>query len=56
MTAAIFLMALNVFSFNLCAETVYILAGFCSEGVLQDAVRDGDLNGEDILMEGLENE
>ena len=41
---------LNVFSFNPRAERVYQKAGFVREGVLRDAVMDGDRYADDILM------
>lgn len=47
---------LDVFSFNPRAERAYIKAGFKREGVLRDAVRDGDRYGDDILMAMLEEE
>ena len=47
---------LDVFSFNPRAEKAYQKAGFCREGVLRDAVRDGDVYGDDILMAILEDE
>ncbi|MBS6195218.1 MAG: GNAT family N-acetyltransferase [Clostridiales bacterium] len=47
---------LDVFSFNPRAEKVYLKAGFKREGVLRDAVRDGDGYGDDILMAILEDE
>lgn len=47
---------LDVYSFNPRAEKVYIKAGFKREGVLRDAVLDGDKYGDDILMAILEDE
>lgn len=47
---------LDVFSFNPRAERAYRAAGFRREGVLRDAVRDGDSYGDDILMAILEDE
>lgn len=47
---------LDVFSFNPRAERAYLAAGFRREGVLRDAVRDGDGYGDDILMAILEDE
>lgn len=47
---------LDVFSFNLQAERAYLRAGFKREGVLRDAVKDGDAYADDILMAILEEE
>ena len=47
---------LDVFSFNPRAERVYRKAGFRREGVLRDAVLDGDAYADDILMAMLEDE
>lgn len=47
---------LNVYSFNPRAEKVYLKAGFRREGVLRDAVLDGDKYADDILMSILEIE
>lgn len=47
---------LDVFSFNTRAEKAYLAAGFKREGVLREAVRDGDGYGDDILMAILEDE
>lgn len=47
---------LDVFSFNPRAEKVYLKAGFKREGVLRDAVLDGEQYGDDILMSILEDE
>lgn len=47
---------LDVFSFNHRAEKAYLKAGFRREGVLKDAVKDGDNYADDILMAILENE
>ncbi len=47
---------LNVFSFNPRAEKVYLKAGFKREGILRDAVKDGDAYADDILMAILEDE
>ena len=47
---------LDVFSFNPRAERAYLRAGFRREGVLRDAVMDGDAYGDDILMALLEDE
>lgn len=47
---------LDVFSFNSRAEKAYLKAGFKREGVLRDAVKDGDNYADDILMAILEDE
>lgn len=47
---------LNVFSFNQRAEKAYLKAGFHREGVLKDAIKDGDSYADDILMAILEEE
>lgn len=47
---------LGVFSFNPRAEKAYLNAGFKREGVLRDAVKDGDKYADDILMAILEDE
>ncbi|MGN0977580.1 MAG: GNAT family N-acetyltransferase [Faecousia sp.] len=47
---------LDVFSFNPQAEKTYLRAGFRREGVLRDAIRDGDRYADDILMAILEDE
>lgn len=47
---------LDVYSFNPRAEKVYLKAGFKREGVLRDAVMDGDQYADDILMSILEDE
>ncbi len=47
---------LDVFSFNPRAEKAYLKAGFKREGVLRDAVKDGDTYADDILMAILEDE
>lgn len=49
-------LALDVYSFNLRAQKAYLKAGFKTEGVLRDAVRDGDRYADDILMAILEDE
>ncbi|MGN1347080.1 MAG: GNAT family N-acetyltransferase [Eubacteriales bacterium] len=49
-------LSLDVFSFNPRAEKAYAKAGFRREGVLRDAVRDGDRFADDILMAILEEE
>ncbi len=47
---------LDVFSFNPRAEKAYLKAGFKREGILRDAVKDGDTYADDILMAILEDE
>ncbi len=47
---------LNVFSFNTRAEKAYLKAGFKREGVLRDAVKDGNKYADNILMAILEDE
>ncbi len=47
---------LDVFSFNPRAEKAYKKAGFRTEGVLRDAIMDGDRYADDILMAILEDE
>ena len=47
---------LDVFSFNPRAERAYLRAGFRREGVLRDAIRDGDAYADEILMALLEAE
>lgn len=47
---------LDVFSFNTRAEKAYIKAGFKREGVLRDAIKDGDTYADNILMSILEDE
>lgn len=47
---------LDVYSFNPGAERAYTKAGFRREGVLRDAVMDGDSYADDILMSILEEE
>lgn len=47
---------LDVFSFNPRAEHTYLKAGFKREGVLRDAIRDGEEYADDILMSLLEDE
>ncbi len=47
---------LDVYSFNPRAEKVYLKAGFKREGVLRDAIMDGDKYADDILMSILETE
>lgn len=47
---------LDVFSFNPRAEKAYLAAGFKREGVLRDAIWDGEEYADDILMSILEDE
>lgn len=47
---------LEVFSFNPRGERVYVKAGFRREGVLRDAILDGDVYADVILMSILEDE
>lgn len=47
---------LDVYSFNPRAEKAYLKAGFIKEGVLRDAVMDGDKYADDILMALLEDD
>ncbi|MGN0517832.1 MAG: GNAT family N-acetyltransferase [Acutalibacteraceae bacterium] len=47
---------LDVFSFNPRAEKAYLKAGFKKEGVLRDAIMDGDKYADDILMAILEDD
>lgn len=47
---------LDVFSFNPRAEKTYLKAGFKREGVLRDAIWDGEKYGDDIIMSILEDE
>ncbi len=47
---------LDVYSFNPKAEKVYLKAGFKREGILRDAIMDGDKYADDILMAILEDE
>ncbi|MDE5728893.1 MAG: GNAT family N-acetyltransferase [Clostridia bacterium] len=49
-------LSLDVFSFNTRAEKCYLKADFKREGVLRDAVLNGDEYADDILMSILENE
>ncbi len=49
-------LALDVYSFNPSAEKVYLKAGFKREGVLRDAIMNGDKYADDILMSILEDE
>lgn len=41
---------LDVYSFNPRAKKVYLKAGFKQEGILRDAVKNGDEYADDILM------
>lgn len=45
---------LEVYSFNPRAQKVYLKAGFKQEGVLKDAIKDGDEYADNILMAMLE--
>lgn len=47
---------LDVYSFNLMAQRAYEKAGFRREGVLRDAVRDGERYADDVLMAILEED
>ena len=47
---------LDVFSFNPRAIRAYEKAGFKCEGILRDAVKDGDAFADDVLMAILEDE
>lgn len=47
---------LDVYSFNPRAEKTYLKAGFKREGILKDAIMDGDKYADDILMAILEDE
>lgn len=47
---------LDVYSFNPRAEKTYLKAGFKREGVLRDAVMDGDKYADNILMAMLEED
>lgn len=47
---------LDVFSFNERAQKAYLKAGFKQEGVLRDAIRDGENYADDIIMAMLEKE
>ena len=49
-------LSLSVFSFNPRARRIYRNAGFREEGVLRDAVLDGEKYGDEILMAILEDE
>lgn len=49
-------LSLDVFSFNTRAEKCYLKAGFKKEGVLRDAVLNGNEYADDILMSILESE
>lgn len=47
---------LDVYSFNPRGEKVYLKAGFKREGVLRDAIMDGNKYADDILMSILKDE
>ena len=47
---------LDVYSFNSRAEKAYLKAGFKEEGILRDAILDGDKFADDILMAMLEDD
>ena len=47
---------LDVYSFNPRAEKAYLKAGFKREGILRDAIMDGNEYSDDILMSILEDE
>lgn len=47
---------LDVYSFNPRAEKAYLKAGFIKEGILRDAILDGDKFADDILMAILEDD
>lgn len=47
---------LDVYSFNPRAQKAYLKAGFKQEGVLRDAIWDGEKYADDILMALLEDE
>lgn len=47
---------LDVYSFNPRAEKIYLKAGFEREGILRDAILDGDKFADDILMAMLEDD
>ena len=49
-------LSLDVFSFNTRAEKCYLKAGFKREGVLRDAILNGNVYADDILMSILEDE
>lgn len=49
-------LSLDVFSFNERARKAYLAAGFREEGVLRDAVLDGEEYADDVLMAILEEE
>lgn len=49
-------LSLDVFSFNTQAEKCYLKAGFKREGVLRDAILNGNEYADDILMSIMENE
>lgn len=47
---------LDVYSFNERARKAYLKAGFREEGILRDAIRDGETYADDILMAMLDYE
>lgn len=47
---------LDVYSFNIRAKKTYLKAGFKQEGILRDAIMDGDKYADDILMAILESD
>ncbi len=49
-------LSLDVFSFNTRAQRCYLKAGFKREGVLRDAIINGNEYADDILMSILDNE
>ena len=49
-------LSLDVYSFNPHAEKVYLKAGFQREGILRDAIMDGQQYADTILMAILEDE
>lgn len=49
-------LSLDVYSFNPGARNVYLKAGFKQEGILRDAIMDGERYADDILMSILEDE
>lgn len=49
-------LSLDVFSFNSRAEKCYLKAGFKREGILRDAVLNGNEYADDVLMSILEKE
>lgn len=47
---------MDVYSFNVRAKKAYLKAGFKREGILRDAIMNGDKYADDILMSILEDE